>query len=341
MSSPSFIVLRTFAGAHHLEKTVPYERSELAKIGAELRVAQCTSADQVVAAGHDADAIIHPTNVPLSARTLAQLSRCKGIVVTKVGADNVDVAAATARGIIVANLPDGWTNEVADQTMGLILAVNRQIVRLDHDLRARGWAAVWSSPPVMPALRFMTLGLVGFGRIARAVAVRARTFGLTVVAYDPLVESAVFAQYGVEQVDLDALLPRSDIVSVHVSLNDRTRHLINADALARMQRHAILINTARGPVVDEAALIDALQQGRIAGAGLDVFEQEPIAADNPLLAMPNVVLLPHSAGLSTAATEEQRVKCVADVVRILTGRPPRPEAFVNPEVWTQSTVRDA
>jgi len=341
VTTSSLVVLRTYANQYHLETTVPYERAELAKIGAALRVVQCLTSDEVVAAGQDAAAIIHPTNVVLSRRVLERLPQCRGIVVTKVGADNIDVAAATARGIIVANLPDGWTNEVADQAMGLLLAVNRQIVTLHNDLGGKGWGGIWAAPPAIPALRFMTLGLAGFGRIGRAMAKRAQAFGLTVIAYDPLVERDIFAQHGVEQVEFTDLLERSDIVSLHVSLNDRTRHLIGEAALRRMRPGAILINTARGPVVDEAALVRALREGWIAGAGLDVFEQEPFAPDNPLLGLRNVVLTPHSSGLSKTAPDEQRIKCVADVMRILCGRPPRPEAFVNPEVWTQSTVREA
>jgi D-3-phosphoglycerate dehydrogenase len=340
VASSSHIVLRTYASPEQVEKFIPYERAELAKIGAELRHVQCLTPDEILAAAGDASVILHPTNVLLPRRVIAQLKVCKGIVVTKVGADNVDVAAATEHGIIVANLPDGWTNEVADQAMGLLLAVNRQMMTLHHNLSTKGWQAAHQALAPMMALRRMTLGVIGFGRIGRAMTVRAQAFGMTVIAYDPLVESQVFASYNVEAVELEDLLRRSDVVSLHPALNDRTRGMINEQALRLMRRHAILINTARGPVVDEAALMRALREGWIGGAGLDVFAKEPCDQGNPLLSMDNVVALPHTAGLSIEAREEQRVKPIADVVRILSGRAPRPEAFVNPEVWTQATVSE-
>jgi D-3-phosphoglycerate dehydrogenase len=340
MASPSFIVLRTQTNPVLLEKILPYEKAELAKVGAELRYAPCNTPDDVVAAGRDADVIIHPGGVKLTRSVFSQLPRCKGIVLSKVGFDNVDIAAATERGIIVANMPDGWTNEVADVALGLLLALNRQIVALNNNLKTKGWQAAWAAIRPMPAMRAMTLGIIGFGRIGQATARRAQAFGMNVIAYDPLLEGHIFASCNVEQVEFEDVLRRSDALSLHMQLTDRTRNMIDAKALRMMKPTAVLINTARGGVVDEPALIKALQEGWIAGAGLDVLAKEPCDPDNPLLAMDNVVVIPHTAGVSTAVFEEHRVKPVAEVIRILSGRPPRPEAFVNPEVWTRSTVQE-
>jgi D-3-phosphoglycerate dehydrogenase len=340
VADPTYIVLRTHINPRLGEAGLAYERAELAKVGAELRAVTCATADDVLANGRDADVIIFPTYMALPRRIIEKLEKCKAIVVTKVGTDNVDVQTATEQGIIVANLPDGWTNEVADQAMGLLLAVNRRIVTLNNAFKTRGWQAAWSTLTPMPRLRGRIIGIVGLGRIGRAMTVRAQAFGMSALAYDPLIEARVFQEYNAEPVSFDDLLRRADVVSLHVPCTDRTRRMINEQTLRQMKPSAVLINTARGPIVDEAALARALREGWIAGAGLDVFEKEPCAPDNPLLALDNVVATPHTCGLSDGATEESRVKPVAEVVRILSGLPPRPEAFVNPEVWTRATVRE-
>ena len=332
------ICLRTSIHPRVADIILPYERAELAKIGAELRVVECKTPDDVLNAGRDADAIIHPGYMEIPRRIIEQLEKCKIIVVTKVGFDNIDVDACTERGIVVANLPDGWTNEVADQAMGLLLAVNRRIAIASSKLKSEGWKASMAVMTVMPALRQSVLGIVGLGRIGRAMATRAQAFGMTVIAYDPLIEHDIFERANVEQVEFEELLKRSDFISLHPPLTGKTYHMINEAALRMMKANAVLINTARGSVVDEPALIKALQQGWIAGAGLDVFEKEPCDPDNPLLAMDNVVVTPHIAGFSMATAEEHRVKPIGEVVRVLTGRPPRPEAFVNRELWARATV---
>jgi D-3-phosphoglycerate dehydrogenase / 2-oxoglutarate reductase len=170
------------------------------------------------------------------------------------------------------------------------------------------------------------------------MAVRGQSFGLTVIAYDPLIEHDVFERANVEQVEFEALLKRSDFVSLHPPLTGKTYHMIDEAALRLMRPHAVLINTSRGSVVDELALIKALQEEWIGGAGLDVFEKEPCDDNNPLLAMDNVVVSPHISGLSWATSEEHRVKPIGEVVRVLSGRPPRPEAFVNRELWARANV---
>ena len=339
MDKPTYVVVRTSGQSLAMEPLIQHERAELAKIGAELRLVACKTADDVLQAGRDADVIIHPSYLPLPRRMIEQLQKCKGIVVTKVGTDNIDVAACTERGIIVANLPDGWTNEVADQAMGLLLALNRQIVVLDAGARRGEWPFMHVAQKRPLALRRLTLGILGLGRIGRAMTVRAQAFGMTVIANDPLIEQSIFTEYHVEPVGFADLLKRSDALSIHVPLTDRTYHIIDEQALRMMKPHTVIINTARGPVIDEKALIRALHEGWIGGAGLDVFEQEPVDPANPLLSLDNVVLTPHTCGFSDAGAESQ-FRPIYDVVRILQGLPPRPEAFVNRELWLRAKSND-
>jgi D-3-phosphoglycerate dehydrogenase len=332
MSSSPQIVLRTHAQSVSMEPLLQHERAELAKVGAELRLVDCKTPDAILEAGRDADVIIHPSYLPLPRRVIEHLPKCRGIVVTKVGTDNIDVQACTERGIIVANLPDGWTNEVADQAVGLLLALNRQIVPMDAGTKRGEWPFRRLVEWRPPALRRLTVGVLGLGRIGRAMTHRVQAFGMTVIAHDPLIEQHVFADHHVEPVSFADLLARSDVLSIHAPLTERTYHIIGEKALRAMKPQALIINTARGPLIDEPALIHALREGWIAGAGLDVFEQEPIDPANPLLTMDNVVVTPHTCGLSDASAESQ-FRPIYDVVRILQGQPPRPEAFVNRELW--------
>ena len=338
MASP-MICLRTAISTRAADVILPYERAELAKVGAELREVNCKSPDDILAAGRDVDAIIHPGYMPVPRYVIEQLEKCKIIVVTKVGFDNVDVDACTERGIVVANLPDGWTNEVADQCMGLLLAVNRRIATVSMRLKTTGWQDSMKAMTIMPALRQSTLGLVGLGRIGRATAKRAQSFGMTVIAYDPMIEHDVFERAGVEQVEYEDLLKRSEFVSMHPPLTAKTYHMLDERALRLMKPDAVVLNTSRGSVIDEPALIKALKERWIAGAGLDVFEKEPCDPDNALLSMDNVVVTPHISGFSMATMEEHRTKPIGEVVRVLSGRPPRPEAFVNRELWARGTVK--
>jgi D-3-phosphoglycerate dehydrogenase len=339
VDKPAFLVVRTGGQSLGMEPLINHERAQLAKVGAELRVVACKTPDDVLAAARDADVVIHPSYVPFPRQVIAQLTRCKGIVVTKVGTDNIDVPACTEHGIIVANLPDGWTNEVADQAMGFVIALNRQIVVMDQGTKEGNWPfkRILDKRPL--ALRRLTMGIYGLGRIGRAMTVRAQAFGMTVIANDPLIEQSVFDQYHVESVGFEDLLKRSDVLSIHAPLTDHTFHVINEQALRMMKPTALVINTARGPLIDEKALIRALQEGWIAGAGLDVFEQEPTDPANPLLTLENVVVTPHTCGMSDAAAESQ-FRPVFDAVRILQGLPPRPEAFVNRELWLGAKTSD-
>ena len=239
-----------------------------------------------------------------------------------VGYDNVDVGACAARGLTVSLTPEGTTTGVAEHTFLLILALYKHLREAESRLRAGGWP-VWELRASSFELAGKTLGLVGFGRIGQAVARRAAAFEAHVLYYDPVRPAEeTAAALGATYRPLDELLHTADLVSLQLPLSAQTRHVIGTRELALMQRHAVLINTARGPLVDEAALVQALRQGTIAGAGLDVFDQEPTPADNPLLQLENVVLTPHiSAGTADAFRTKMRA-AVANLQRVSRGEPP-------------------
>jgi len=294
-------------------------RAALARVEPELRMAASASADDILAVGRDADAIL-VTYAKLPGELLRKLTRCKAIGRFGLGVDNIDVAAAAELGITVTYVPDYCMHEVSDHAMALLLALARKIP-LSNKLVQAGR---WEMPAVVPIHRLAgrVLGLVGFGNIPRALAPKAKAFGLTVVTHDPFVAREVPAAAGVEAVSFERLLAISDFVSVHAPLTPSTRGLFNADALRKMKKGAMLINTARGPLVEEAALVAALDAGHLAAAALDVVEVEPLARDSRLLGRDNLILTPHTAFYSVEALDELQTKCASDVARVLCGEPP-------------------
>jgi D-3-phosphoglycerate dehydrogenase len=292
---------------------------------------------QMLAHTRDADALV-VTYSPVTRGVMSAAERLKVVVRTGVGYDVVDVRAATELGVIVVNIPDLWVREVANHALGLLLALNRRLLVLDGEVRAGTWTAAVPGP-YTGALHGETVGIVGLGNIGSAFARRVAALETTVIACDPYVDDARFRALGVERVSLEALAERADYVSVHTLLNAETRHLIGEAFLRRMKPTAILINTSRGPVVDEQALIRALREKRIAGAALDVWETEPVPKDSPLLAMDNVVATPHAAYFSTAAVAQVPRRCGEEVARVLRGE--RPRNVVNPEVYAPGAVRRA
>jgi len=251
------------------------------------------------------------------------------IALTAVGYDSVDVAAATERGIVVTNTAGSLTDTVADLAIALMLAAARRVPEMERWMRAGKWQSVGVTP-MGRDLHHATLGIVGMGRIGEAVADRARAFQMQVLYHDTVRREDLERRHGYRFVTLDALLAASDFVSLHTALTPATRGMIGASALAKMKPTAFLINTSRGPVVDESALIAALQAGQPAGAGLDVFEHEPVDPENPLLKMENVVTLPH-IGSATEATRQAMVDLATDnLLAVLQGKPPLTP--VNPEV---------
>jgi len=292
--------------------------------------------DALIARTRDADALVVAFS-PITRAVMSALEGLKTVVRTGVGYDVIDVPAATDLGVIVVNIPDIWVREVANHALALLLAWNRKIVTLDRQVHAGVWSA--GVPGGAGALHGETVGIVGLGNIGSAFARRVAALDTKVIACDPYVDDARFAALGVERVSLETLAERSDYVSVHTLLNDETRHLIGEKFFSRMKATAILINTSRGPVVDERALVRALRERRLAGAALDVWEEEPIAADHPLLAMDNVIATPHAAYFSTAAVAAVPRRCGEEVARVLTGQ--RPLNVVNPAVYAPGAARRA
>ena len=301
-------------------------RRVLSKIDAELRLAENATPEAIVQVARTADAVL-VTYAQLTADMIRQMSRCRIISRFGIGVDNVDIPAATSAGIVVTKVPDYCVDEVSDHAMALLLALVRKIPFAN----SRVHAGTWEMSSVVPIhrLRGTILGLVGFGRIPQLLAPKAQAFGLTVLSYDPYVPKEVMAQFGVESVDFRTLLERSDYISIHAPLGPETHHLFNSEVFRQMKRGAYLVNTARGPLVDEKALADALDAGQLAGAALDVLPQEPPPAGTALLGRSNVILTPHTGFYSEESLVDLQAKASEEIVRVLSGQPPRHP--VNPE----------
>jgi D-3-phosphoglycerate dehydrogenase len=291
-------------------------KKALARLDPEYRVAKSPSAEDILAVAREADAVL-VTYAKLPGELLRQLARCKAIGRFGLGVDNIDLPAAKELGIAVNYVPDYCLQEVSDHAVALLLALARKVPFANKLVQS----GRWELPPIVPLRRLegRVLGLIGFGNIPRALAPKAKAFGLHVITYDPYVAADALAATGVESVSFDDLLARSDFISVHAPLQPATRGLMNAKAFAKMKKGAFLINTARGPLIDEAALVAALDSGHLGGAGLDVVTTEPLAKDSPLLGRDNVILTPHTAFYSVEALEELQTKCAGDVARVLSG----------------------
>ena len=291
-------------------------KAALARLNPTYRMATSVNADDIVAVARDADAVL-VTYAKLTREVLTQFTRCKAIGRFGLGVDNIDLVAAKEKGMAVNYVPDYCIREVSDHAMALLLALIRKIP-LSNRLVQSGR---WEMPAVVPIRRIegTVLGLVGFGHIPRLVAPKAQAFGIRVIACDPYAKPEVFKTAGVESVDFDTLLQSSDYVSVHAPLLPATRGMMNATAFAKMKKGAYIVNTARGPLIDEPALVAALDSGQIGGAGLDVVASEPLAKDSPLLGRDNVIISPHTAFYSIEALNELQTKCATDVARVLSG----------------------
>ncbi len=291
-------------------------KAALAKLNPTFHMSKSANADDILSVAKDADAIL-VTYAKLTGDLIRQLTRCKAIGRFGLGVDNIDLPAAKEKGIAVNYVPDYCIHEVSDHTMAMLLALARKIP-LSNKLVQAGR---WEMPAVVPLRRLegQVLGLVGFGNIPRAVAPKAKAFGLRVVTHDPFVKPDVLKAAGVEGVSFDQLMAMSDFVSVHAPLMPATRGLINAAAFAKMKKGALIVNTARGPLIDEPALIAALDSGHLGGAALDVVTVEPMPKDSPLIGRDNVILTPHTGFYSVEALRELQTKCASDVARVLSG----------------------
>jgi D-3-phosphoglycerate dehydrogenase / 2-oxoglutarate reductase len=291
-------------------------KAALARLNPTYRMSKSVNADDIIAAAKEADAVL-VTYAKLTREVLMQLNRCRAIGRFGLGVDNIDLITAKEKGIAVNYVPDYCIREVSDHAMALLLALIRKIP-LSNKLVQSGR---WEMPAVVPIRRIegTVLGLIGFGHIPRLVAPKAKAFGFKVIAYDPFAKPEAFKTAGVESVDFDTLLQTSDYVSLHAPLLPATRGMMNAAAFAKMRKGAYIVNTARGPLIDEPALIEALDSGHLGGAGLDVVAVEPLAKDSPLLGRDNVIISPHTAFYSIEALNELQTKCATDVARVLSG----------------------
>lgn len=277
--------------------------------------------DDLTQAAEDAD-IILTCYTNISAKVINAATNLKGIVKYGVGTDAIDIEAATAKGVMVANCPDYGSDTVADHAFAMMISLARKIPTLDRTMKKNAWA--WPEPEHMGLdLGGKTIGLIGFGQIGRAMSRRCGGFSMTQLVYSPYIEPAELSEYGVTSVALDELLERSDFVSIHCVLTPETEGLIDAAALQKMKDTAFLINVSRGAIIDEDALIQAIDEKWIAGAGLDVFIHEPLTPDYPLLGRDNVILTPHLAWWTKEAFERVERDTLDGIRDILSGKTPK------------------
>ena len=294
-------------------------RKALEEANAEVVQAPSSSEEDIIKAAENADAIL-VTYAKLNENILRSLKKCKAIGRFGIGVDNIDLVVAGELGISVNYVPDYCLDEVSDQAMAMIISMARKIPQSNKLVQS----GRWEMPAVVPMyrLRGKTVGLIGFGNIPRLMTPKAQAFGFNVIASDPYAPKELFEKYGVESVSMDELYERSDFTSVHAPLLPETKGLVNKDAFKKMKDTAIIVNTARGPLINEKDLIEALDMNEIGGAGLDVVETEPLPKNSPLIGRDNVILAPHTAFYSVEALEELQTKAASDVARVLNGEEP-------------------
>lgn len=301
--------------------TLDVEESVLGDLSVRLVRALGGSAGEIVATAREAEVILAGSLPKFTSGVLRELPLLKAIVRFGIGVDNIDRREAKQRGIAVANVPDYCIPEVATHTVALILVAARRLLPASQSVREGRWAVDAIRP--LPPCEAQTVGLMGFGRIAQQVAARLRPFGFRVAAVDPAANANAAQALKVDIVSLGSLLETADILSLHVPLTSGTRHLLSGETLALMKPGAYVVNTARGGLIDEQALLLALNSGRLAGAALDVFEVEPPGTDQPLLHHPRVIVTPHIAWYSERAAIEMRRKAAEEAKRFLCGEPLR------------------
>lgn len=311
-----------------------FEREALEGVDVEIVDGPVDKEDAFVAAAKYTDAIYARGGMLITKKIIDSLAHCRVIALGSVGVDQVDVAAATARGIPVTNCPDTFIEEVADHAMTLLLAAFRRVIEQDRMVREGRWREGRPALLKIPRLMGQTLGFIAFGHVARAVSIRARAFGLRLMAYDPYIEEMMMHEHGVLPATLAEVLQQSDFISIHAPATPAARGMLKDKHFAQMKKGAIFINTGRGPTVDEAALIKALQEGRIAHAALDVLEQEPPKPDNPLLRMGNVTLSPHNASATARFDPARKRRVGQELALALAGK--WPMSCVNPAVLAKS-----
>lgn len=312
-------VVSVVVALDHRFDDLDIERAVLESVEAEVRDARNLVGDEALAVCADADAILLGARFRFDASALLALRRCRAIVRYGIGCDNVDVLAATAAGIWVVSIPDYCIDEVAEHALSLILSLNRRLFELDQLVRGGRWGI----PPGLPVRRLSScvLGIVGFGRIGEAVGRRGHLLGMRVLAFDPLRPASQIAAAGAEPVSFEEVLRLSDFLTLHAPPSP-TGPLLGAQELALVRPEAVVVNVGRADLVDQAALISALQSGALMGAAIDVPSREPLMPPDPLLELPNVVLTPHSAWYSLESVVELRTKAAAEAARVLVGERP-------------------
>lgn len=296
------------------------EKKIFTQAGATLEVAQCTTDEEVIQASRGATALIN-SDIPITRKAIESLPDLQVIARYGIGVDHIDVEAATENNVYVTNVPDYCQNEVAGHALALIMSLTRKIVFLNQQVKEGSWAFDDAAP--IHRFSSQTVGLVSYGKIARKLAGHLRAIGFTVIAYDPYIEEKA----DVELVSLEELMKRSDVISLHAPLVKETYQMINKEMFDLAKPNAVLVNTGRGGVINEEDLVEALRTGKIAGAGLDVVENEPIDKNHPLLTMDQVILTPHVAFYSEEAMQELKRKTARNIVRVLKGE--KPEYVVN------------
>jgi len=304
-------------------KTYEEEKKVLDSIGAELVIANCTTVQEVINVCKDADGIM-VNLAPMPAEVINKLERCKVIARYGVGYDNVDVAACTQKGIYLANVPDYCAEEVSDQALALLMACARKVARRDAQVRAGQWN-IGSADPIY-RIAGKTFTFLGFGMIGRCLYRKIKGFDFSrILIYDPFIDAETIRSLGAEKVEWEEALKNGDFISVHMPLNDKTRGTIDASAFNLMKSSAIIINTSRGPVIDEKALIEALTKGKINSAGLDVHSKEPLDKDSPFMRIENCVLSDHVGWYSEDSMSELKRKVAENVKDVLlSGKPKYP-----------------
>ncbi len=303
---------------------LPLEPELEARIEASCRLERVSWAaplDELIEAVRDADGLLIGNRLPIGDEVFAAAPKLRVLAGVGVGYDAFDVAAATKRGIAVSNTPDVLTHAVADLVLGLLFALSRSLLENAEYVRSGGWSHAARPPGLGFDVRGRTLGVVGMGRIGRVVTERAQALGMRTLWNDVFSELPSGAPQS-EYRELPDLLRESDVVSLHTDLNPTSHHLIGSDELACMQPHAVLINTSRGPVVDQVALVSALEAGTLAACALDVLEREPPAADDPILTLPNALLVPHIGSATKQTRYAMRELAVRNLLAVLTGEPP-------------------
>jgi len=311
-------------------------RTVLERVGADLQVGQWRTEQAVLDMAQDADLVMIQSVRPLlSAYVIPKLVRCRGLIRLGLGYDSIDVSAATAAGILVSNVVDWCTDEVAELVLAHLFAAARRLVPLHTRVRRGQWEREVAVPTYR--IRGKTVGVIGFGRTGRAVAERLRGLGINVLVYHPRQDAETIARYGAQKVTLGELLRHSDFVTLHVPLTPETHHMLGRNEFAQLKESAFVINTSRGAVIDQSALVDALRSGWVAGAGLDVMEQEPLPADSPLCAMENVTLTPHVASYSVESVEALYRYGAQIAADLLVGK--WVHTIVNPQVRAKAEER--